>query len=911
MRSAHYISSTHWDREWYDTFQGFRYRLVGLLDEVLDHLKGDPAYGSFEMDGQVLPVLDYLEVREKSGDCLRQLASLGRFRIGPWYSLPDEWLVSGESLVRNLEVGLEFTSRFGSVRPVSAPLVDEFGHVSQMPQILAQFGFTGTSLHRGINMRDCEANFRWGAPDGSSIMCHRFGLRGYGTLQIDYRRVLEADESFDFQATVARLVQWTLAEAGRTSLGPVLLLDSCDHVEIQPESSAIIAAANETLNIHGINIVHSNFDSYFSELSSALGSSKEVAVKGELRDSARDGLDVDATWLISGVLSSRALLKKANARCEDELCLWAEPFSSFVSHVLGREYPAEFIKLSWRYLLENQAHDSICGCSIDQVHKDMDYRFDQSIGISGRLTNSALREIASGSAVSGLSANKMTLTLFNPTASEITTPSDFVVRLPSTWPEKFQEFFGYEEKFSFLLRDCDGQELPWQLNGQKLNHRCFRRTNRKIPVEDMRHLVDVTAAVNVPAFGYTTLTVEPIKGPVRHLGSLRTGMRSMENEYLYLEVSDDGTVHLRDKESERSYHGLFSYEDGADIGDGWNWAPPVNDEVHVSSGSNWSFAIIADGPEKATFQITKLLSVPEFFDFKLMSRSGRIGQIKIVNKLTLRRRSRALESQIEVENVSSDHRLRVFFPTDLCATSYLSDSAFDVIERPVSLAADNAMRRELDVDGRPQQSWTAVGDGSHGLAVISRGIYESGVLDRTDLPVFLTLLRGFRKAVFSNDNPGGQSLGNHVSRIDLIPFAGSIPIGDLIAHSQRVAAPVRAFDLLPQELPASRDALLPGRQSFFELEGQVVITSVRAEGMNQWTVRFFNPYSRPERFVIGKSGQILSATAYELSGKPETRFDCELKEGRVFGSLPAKAVGTIRLTLCSLPQVESEGLKSR
>ena len=35
-RRVHFVLSTHWDREWYQTFQQFRFRLVKLMDRVLE-----------------------------------------------------------------------------------------------------------------------------------------------------------------------------------------------------------------------------------------------------------------------------------------------------------------------------------------------------------------------------------------------------------------------------------------------------------------------------------------------------------------------------------------------------------------------------------------------------------------------------------------------------------------------------------------------------------------------------------------------------------------------------------------------------------------------------------------------------------------------------------------------------------
>jgi alpha-mannosidase len=65
----HVISHTHWDREWYETFDAFRFRLVEFMDHLLSILTCRPEYHSFTLDGQTVILEDYLEIRpEKRGE---------------------------------------------------------------------------------------------------------------------------------------------------------------------------------------------------------------------------------------------------------------------------------------------------------------------------------------------------------------------------------------------------------------------------------------------------------------------------------------------------------------------------------------------------------------------------------------------------------------------------------------------------------------------------------------------------------------------------------------------------------------------------------------------------------------------------------------------------------------------------
>src|SRR5687768_17383404 len=159
------VPHTHWDREWYSPFQTFRLRLVDLLDEFLPRLEADESYAHFLLDGQMAVVDDYLEVRPEAEPTLQRLAAGGRLAMGPWYILMDEFLVSGETIVRNLQLGLARAASFGGASPIGY-LPDMFGHVAQMPQLLRMAGMEHAVVWRGVPSAVDRTGFLWSAPDG-------------------------------------------------------------------------------------------------------------------------------------------------------------------------------------------------------------------------------------------------------------------------------------------------------------------------------------------------------------------------------------------------------------------------------------------------------------------------------------------------------------------------------------------------------------------------------------------------------------------------------------------------------------------------------------------------------------------------------------------------------------------------
>jgi alpha-mannosidase len=238
-RQAHYVLSTHWDREWYQTFQNFRYQLVRLLDRVLEGWDNGQLKGPFQTDGQVIVLEDYLEIRPERRQKVGELLKEGKLVAGPWYVMPDEFIVSGESLVRNLLVGRQLVRTLGG-NPSNAGFVcDIFGHNSQLPQIFAGFGIQGGYIWRGINpiqstpsgVRKIQRLVRWRGADGTELPCYRFGKVGYCSYAVQVRHASEPDRPFDLEQTWEDMDAFLGEEAEATEVQPLLLFDGGDHME--------------------------------------------------------------------------------------------------------------------------------------------------------------------------------------------------------------------------------------------------------------------------------------------------------------------------------------------------------------------------------------------------------------------------------------------------------------------------------------------------------------------------------------------------------------------------------------------------------------------------------------------------------------------------------------------------------
>ncbi|HEX2754338.1 MAG TPA: hypothetical protein VHM48_02685, partial [Candidatus Limnocylindrales bacterium] len=228
----HLVPHTHWDREWYEPFQVFRMRLVELVDQLLDSMEADDRM-AFTLDGQVATIDDYLEIRPAGRARIERLIAAGRLAIGPWQILMDEFLVSGETIVRNLELGWHAAEAFGAAMPVGY-LPDMFGHVAQMPQILRRAGIRHAVVWRGVPAAIDRHAFTWRSPDGSAVRAE-YLVGGYGN-------------GAYLLAIPDRLAEKVgrYADASRAFYGDrsILAMYGTDHAVPSPRLARIVADAN-------------------------------------------------------------------------------------------------------------------------------------------------------------------------------------------------------------------------------------------------------------------------------------------------------------------------------------------------------------------------------------------------------------------------------------------------------------------------------------------------------------------------------------------------------------------------------------------------------------------------------------------------------------------------------------------
>ena len=374
------VPHTHWDREWYVPFEDFQLRLASVVDEVIDVLESDPSFPCFTLDGQAIVLEDYLDARPENEGRLRALLESGRLEVGPSYVLPDELLVGAEPLVRNLLMGRAVCRRFGAEPAPVGYMPDSFGHPLQLPQILAGFGIDSFIFSRGLGDQIDEVGvvFRWRSPDGSEVRAFQ-QLPHYGNFVVR--------DGDDAQARTEEIEERFGPALRSAGVREVLLCDGEDHRRIRRELPALCAELEDRLP--GTSFTIARLRDYVG----AVEPTDLPAWTGELVDSRLQNV-------LRGVNSARLYLKRANEHAERRL-LEVETLGALRTLHTGHRFPTSDFRLAWRQLLKCHPHDSICGCSCDEVHRDMLVRYEQLERTVSQLQRRALGGFDAQSATAG------------------------------------------------------------------------------------------------------------------------------------------------------------------------------------------------------------------------------------------------------------------------------------------------------------------------------------------------------------------------------------------------------------------------------------------------------------------------------------------------------------------------------
>ncbi len=886
-QKIYYINGTHWDREWYKTFQGFRYLLIGVVDEVIETLEADPDFHMYMLDGQTAVLDDYLEIEPEKRARLQKLIADGRIAVGPWYTMPDEFIPSGESLIRNLLFGHAKAKEYGAKDAMKYGYIcDIFGHIAQLPQIMNGFGIHGVLMQRGNNMDTTPPHFRWISPDGSSCIAYRTPEdMGYGAF---YRYATEP-YNMGWDTSLEHLFERAVKEIDRECEGlnePYLVLhDALDHQHITKAAPWLAERLSEH---YGCPVVFETLD----HLAETLKNAELPEKHGELAETAH--MDIGTNILLTYVVSSRYDLKQENDRAQNLWERWAEPLSAI--HALeGRAIRPRYRDVAYLELLRNHAHDSICGCAVEEVHRDMHYRFRQTRTIGQEVVMDCLRQDVS-CVKAGEHGSEMIFRVYQPLPYEGRATYRLAVDFPEDFKPKYSEGEReYEWKNSFFIYDREGREVPYTLHSIERGRIVASATLYKAD----RYNLSIDAELT--PMGYTEFRVVPAEKGLRtrYIMGQTTGRLTAENRFLRVQIKDNGTLRLTDKRTGRVFDDLLRYEDGADIGDGWMHIRPSSDSIFFGPGRVLAIEKIADGPTETAFRITTELALPEktVWEGGELKRSARLQPVTLRTVVRLGAENDFLEVETEMDNTVLDHRLQVCFPTDVQTDTYLAGQAFAMLERPVGMDAQTTHWKEPQYGDRNFNGTAMLRDECGGLAFLSaEGLHEVNAMGDDRRTLAVTLMRGFHKTVGNDDYKqlDGELLGKLHFAYRLMPLTPETSEGHVLRCRDAMQAGVQLYTMLVE--PGY--TMEPG-QSFLKLDGENVLLSVlkRPEDLqeNAVVVRVFNASDAQSEAVLTFCHPVGDACLTDLL--EQKTENAAFADNRVRLTLGARKIQTLRILL--------------
>ena len=845
-RKVHVVPHSHWDREWYFTTSRSKVYLMKDLKDVLDTLESNPDFKYFMVDAQGSLLDDYIKWMPQDKDRITKLVKEKKLVIGPWYTQTDQLVISGESIVRNMYYGMKRCETFGGYMNVGY-VPDSFGQSGNMPQIYKEFGIEDTLFWRGVS--DDMVNhtdYNWRGDDGSVVFTTQipFGYYIGGNIPEDPKQSEEFWQKECFEKA-----------GGRSATKHIYFPNGFDQAPIRTNLPEIIKERNEKDPEN--EYVISCIEDYIKDVKSENPELEEVS--GEL-------VIAKHMRIHKSIFSSRSDLKVMNTQIQNYVTNVMEPLLT-LSYNLGNDYPHEAVGEIWKLLFENAAHDSIGSCISDTANEDVYVRYKQARDIAVNLVELHSRLIAT----SVKNDAEMTFTLIN------------------TLPQKRNDTVvvkTYIPGGNFAILDEKGNKVDYTvIESRDLTDYVLSQTIKLDPSRKFyvpSQVLEATIAIktsDVPAFGYVQYTLDTKGNSAKNLEKKNT----LENEFYAINVEEDGSLTITDKENNVTYKNQGVLVENGDDGDSFNYSPPRKDLEVFSNKSECSVEVSgSDIYDQAVIKFNMV--VPKDLEERA---EGKVSvNLPITMTVALRKDSKVIDFNVHVDNKGLSHRLCVLFDSQIVSSFNYADEQFGSIKRPnyyekemklymasaenktekktgvqelANWANDQSTWQEPPISIEPTQSYVSLTDGKQGIAVIPQGVREYEVLD--DHMIRLTLFRTYGFMGKENliyrpgrasgeriiETPAAQLLKEMDFAFGFTTYASDINEAnvDTLAKAYNTNIEVYTYaEFLNGRLIFSQreiEGTKEARYSLFETENKLVVSAMKkAEDNDGYIIRLFN-----------------------------------------------------------------------
>lgn len=883
-KTVHIVSHSHWDREWYAEYELHHMLLVELIDDVIELFETDPEFKYFFLDGQTILLDDYLRVRPQNEEKVRQYIANGQLQIGPFYILSDAYLTSSESHVRNMLIGDQETKRWGGTTPIGY-YPDTFGNPGQIPQLMKEIGIDVAAFGRGVkptgfaNQSNEEDNYvssysemMWKGADQSEI----HGLLFANWYSNGNEIPVEKEEAKAFW-------EQKLADVERyASTNHLLMMNGVDHQPVQKDLSQAIRVADELYPDY--EFIHSNFNDYMAAMKENLPEDIDT-VEGELTSQETEGW-----YTLTNTASSRVYLKQQNFETQMLLEQIAEPLATIAYELNEGKYPHDQLDYAWKKLMENHPHDSICGCSVDSVHRAMEVRFSDAKAVGDYVVQEAMNTITNALDSKNERTdqqNGIPFVVFN-TAG--TTRSGVAKVKVETDRIDFSELYpsdGYAQLIEdgvplFKVVDQNGEKVEASVSyeGPLFNYVLPKDAFREPYIAN--HLTVELPVKDMASFSWNTYYLMPAEEA--DTTNFDADDLSLENDWLQVVVNEDGTIRAKNLETGDTFENLLIFEDSGDIGNEYVYKKPNGEEPILSVGKLKEAKVTKQTSFEKEITLVHEIEVPLSGDALLLEEQKSIVEfrdrkaqrvqetkpLEIYTTMSLNQMDAFLRFSTTIKNEMKDHRIRVLFPTGLETDVNYADTIFETVKRENKVSdawtnPENAQRMHRFVNVR---------DDEKGLLIAPQGLNEYEVIQQEDQSQTLAITL-FRAIGEMGDwgyfpTPEAQCLDTYTFDYSL-RLHGQEDVAEAYKEAIHHAVPFVTAQAKVQ------NGELPNEGQFLAVEGDTIgFTALKRNRRTDKVVsRFYNFSTQESSFSLelkDKALQPIRANILEEASNEETAF---------------------------------------
>ncbi|MGM0215999.1 mannosylglycerate hydrolase [Enterococcus sp. AZ109] len=838
-KTVHVVPHSHWDREWYFTTSRSKVYLMHNLKKVLEQLEKGTGYDSFILDGQASLLDDYLKWRPQDKDRIKELVQQGKLVIGPWYTQTDQLVISGESIVRNMQYGMEICKEFGDYMNVGY-VPDSFGQAASMPQIYQQFGIEDTLFWRGVSDDDVEkTEFLWQGEDGSTVTAFQIPGGYYigGAIPEEPTALAEFLHEEPFKTI------WS-----RSSTAQVYFPNGFDQAPVRENLPELVEQMNQ---------LYPEYDLHFSTIEKYIQAIKDQ--QPQLEKLTGELINGKLMRIHKTIFSSRSDLKAMNTQIQHYLTNIMEPLLT-IAMQLGFEYPTETVKEIWKLMFENAAHDSIGSCVSDTTNEDVYMRYKQARDISMNLMELTMRQIAT--AIKQPKDTPITFTLFNLYDHQRAEVLEAEVYLPQK---------------EFAVIDEVGNQLPYTIlemidqTDYVLNQgNTMNPTKEQYRPEKIYKAKIALEASMVPSLGYTQLTID-LKGNSQQVLA-ESKQRTIENEHYKITVNQNGSFDILDKTSLVTYKEQGIIEENGDDGDSFNYSPPIKDWVITSTDFEPTIEVQESEVIK-TIKCTFVMRVPANLEERAAKKATT--ELPISLRLSLKKKSPIIDFTLAVDNLAvNSHRVCVLFDTAIPSKFSTADQQFGTIQRPVIFEKEMALWEANKADWNEQpiaietcQTFVSLFDDQHGVALIPKGVREYEIVGKDYDTIRLTIFRtygfmGKEDLMYRPGRASGESvIATPAAQLhqslsfdfSVYYYAGHFNQSDIANVAKQAVTPLQLYqyaEFLNTRLIftlGDEPQILPTSFSLAEVTGDLTLSVVKkAEDREGYILRLYNGHLKEE-----------------------------------------------------------------